>query len=148
MKVILLQDVVNLGKKGEIVDAAEGFCRNFLLPRKLAKEASVANVNQAKKDQATAAHRAARAKDEATVLGAQLEKIVVDLKVRLGEGGKMFGSVTSKDVADALNAQTGLAVDRRKVELKEQIKAPGTYTAVAKLHKDVTATFIVKVSGE
>ncbi len=148
MKVILLQDVANLGKKGEIVEAAEGFGRNYLLPRKLAKEASAANINQAKKDQATAAHRAARAKDEAVVLGSQLEKTTVTIKVRLGEGGKMFGSVTSKDVAEALVRQTGLDLDRRKVELKEQIKAPGTYTALARLHKDVATTFTVVVTAD
>ena len=148
MKVILLQDVKNLGKKGEIVETAEGYGRNYLLPRKLAKEANAANVNQAKKDQATAAHRAAQAKDEAVVLGAQIEKVVVTLKVRLGENGKMFGSVTSKDVAEALVKQTGLDIDRRKVELKDAVKGLGEYNAVAKLHKDVTAPFKVIVAAE
>lgn len=148
MKVILLQDVKNLGKKGEIVETAEGYGRNYLLPRKLAKEANAANVNQAKKDQATAAHRAAQAKDEAVVLGAQIEKVTVKVAVRLGENGKMFGSVTSKDVAEALVNQTGLDIDRRKVELKDAVKGLGEYSAVAKLHKDVTATFKVIVTAE
>ena len=88
MKVILLQDVKNLGKNGDIVETAEGYGRNFLLPRKMAKEATTANLNQAKKDQATAKHRAAQAKDEAVVLGAQVEKVVVVLKVRVGENGR------------------------------------------------------------
>lgn len=148
MKVILLQDVKNLGKKGEIVETAEGYGRNYLLPRKLAKEANAANVNQAKKDQATAAHRAAQAKDEAVVLGAQIEKVTVKLTVRLGENGKMFGSVTSKDVAEALVKQTSLDIDRRKVELKDAVKGLGEYSAVAKLHKDVTAAFKVIVAAE
>ena len=148
MKVILLQDVKKLGKKGEIVETAEGYGRNYLLPRKLAKEANVANVNQAKQDQATAAHHAAQQRDEAIVLGAQVEKVVVSLPVRVGENGKMFGSVTSKDVAEALIKQTGLKIDRRKIELKTAVKGLGEYTAVAKLHPDVTSEFKVVVVAE
>lgn len=148
MKVILLTDVKGLGKKGEIVETAEGYGRNYLLPRKLAKEASVMNVNQAKKDQATAAHRAAQAKDEAVVLGAQVEKVTVVVKVRVGENGKMFGAVASKDVAEALIKQTGIEIDRRKIELKAPVKALGEYSAVAKLHPEVTSQFKVVVEAE
>ena len=148
MKVILLQDIKSLGKKGDIVETAEGYGRNYLLPRKLAKEATTANVNQAKKDQATAAHRAAQAKDEAIVLGAQIEKVVVNMTMRMGDNGKVFGSINSKDVAEALVQQTGLDIDRRKVELKNAIKGLGEYTAVAKLHPDVTAKFKVMVVKE
>lgn len=148
MKVILLQDVKSLGKKGDIVETAEGYGRNYLLPRKLAKEANAANVNQAKADKATAAHRAAQAKDEAVVLGAQVEKVVVTIKMRLGENGKMFGSVTSKDVAEALIKQTGLNIDRRKIELKNSVKSLGEYSAVAKLHPEVTSQFKVMVVAE
>ncbi len=148
MKVILLQDVKSLGKKGDIVETAEGYGRNYLLPRKLAKEATAANLNQAKADKATAAHRAAQARDEAVVLGAQVEKVVVVMKVRVGENGKMFGAVTGKDVAEALVKQTGLNIDRRKIELKNAIKSLGEYTAAAKLHTDVTAVFKVLVEAE
>ncbi|MDO4177891.1 MAG: 50S ribosomal protein L9 [Phascolarctobacterium sp.] len=148
MKVILLADVKNVGKKGEIVETAEGYGRNYLIPRKLAKEANSANVNQAKKDQATAAHRAAQAKDEAIVLGAQVEKVTVIVKVRVGENGKMFGSVASKDVAEALIKQTGLSIDRRKIELKTAVKSLGEYVAVAKLHPEVTSQFKVVVEAE
>lgn len=148
MKVILLQDIKSLGKKGDIVETAEGYGRNYLLPRKLAKEANAANLNQAKQDKATAAHRAAQQKDEAVVLGAQVQKVVVHLKVRLGDNGKMFGSVTSKDVAEALIKQTGIQIDRRKVELKTAVKGLGEYNAVAKLHTDVTAEFKVIVEAE
>ena len=147
MKVILLQDVKNLGKKGDIVEAADGYARNFLLARKIAKEASVANVNQAKQDKAVASHRAAQQKDEAVVLGAQIEKVVVNIKVQLGANGKMFGSVTSKDVAEALIKQTGIQIDRRKVELKTAVKGLGEYDAVAKLHPEVTSAFKVVVSA-
>lgn len=148
MKVILLQDIKSLGKKGDIVETAEGYGRNYLLPRKLAKEANAANLNQAKQDKATAAHRAAQQKDEAVVLGAQIQKVIVKIKVRLGENGKMFGSVTSKDVAEALIKQTGIEIDRRKVELKTAVKGLGEYTAVAKLHTDVTAEFKVVIEAE
>lgn len=148
MKLILLQDVKNLGKKGDIVETAEGYGRNFLLPRKLAKEATAANLNQAKADKATAAHRAAQAKDEAVVLGAQIEKLAVKIRARMGENGKMFGSVTSKDVAEALVKQTGLDIDRRKIELKGAVKGLGEYAAVAKLHPEVTASFKVLVEAE
>ena len=142
MKVILLQDVKNLGKKGDIVETAEGYGRNYLLPRKMAKEANAANLNQAKKDQATQAHRAAQRKD------AQLKKVHVVVKVRVGENGKMFGSVTSKDVAEALIEQTKLDIDRRKVELKGAVKGIGEYTAVAKLHPEISAEFAVTVAAE
>ena len=148
MKVILLQDVKSLGKKGDVVETAEGYGRNYLLPRKLAKEANAANLNQAKQDKATAAHRAAQARDEAVVLGAQIEKVVLVLKVRVGENGKMFGSITSKDVAEALIEQTKIELDRRKIELKEAVKGLGEYTAVAKLHTEVTASFKVIVEAE
>ena len=142
MKVILLQDIKSLGKKGDIVETAEGYGRNYLLPRKLAKEANAANLNQAKQDQANAARRAA------TVLAAQIEKVTVTLKVRVGDNGKMFGSVASKDVAEALIEQTGLDIDRRKIELKTPVKGLGNYMAVAKLHPEIAADFAVVVEAE
>ena len=145
MKVILLQDVKNLGKKGDIVETAEGYGRNYLLPRKMAKEANAANLNEAKQNKATEAHRAAQRKDEAVMLAAQLKKVHVIVKVRVGDNGKMFGSVTSKDVAEALIEQTKLDIDRRKVELKSAVKGVGEYTAVAKLHPEISAEFAVTV---
>ncbi|MGE4588491.1 MAG: 50S ribosomal protein L9 [Acidaminococcaceae bacterium] len=149
MKVILLQDIKSLGKKGDIVEASDGYVRNYLLPKNLAKEASAANVNQAKKNQETAAHRAAQKRDEAKVLAAQIEKVTVKLKVRVGENGKMFGSVASKDVAEALIKQTELEnIDRRKIELKNAVKGLGVYTAVAKLHPEIAAEFKVEIEAE
>lgn len=145
MKVILLQDVKTLGKKGNIVEVAEGYGRNFLLPRKMAKEANVANVNQAKADAATAAHHAAVRKDEAVVLAAQLKKVVVDIPVKIGANEKLFGTVTVKDIADGLKSQIGLEIDRRKLELKTPVKGLGMHTVIAKLHPEVNSEFQINV---
>lgn len=148
MKVILLSDVKNLGKKGDIVETAEGYGRNYLIPRKLAKEANTMNMNQALQDKKVAEHRAAQRKDEAVMLAAQVEKVTVKLKLKVGANGKLFGAVTSKDVAEALIQQTGLEVDRRKIELNDTVKLPGSYTAVAKLHPEISAKFNVIVETD
>ena len=148
MKVILLSDVKNLGKKGDIVEKAEGYGRNYLIPRKLAKEANTMNMNQALQDKKVAEHRAAQRKDEAVMLAAQVEKGTVKLKLKVGANGKLFGAVTSKDVAEALIKQTGLEVDRRKIELNDTVKLPGSYTAVAKLHPEISAKFNVIVETD
>ena len=148
MKVILLSDVKNLGKKGDIVETADGYGRNYLIPRKLAKEASAVNMNQALQDKKVAEHRAAQRKDEAVMLASQVEKVTVKLKLKVGANGKLFGAVTSKDVAEALIKQTGLEVDRRKIELGETVKLPGSYTAVARLHPEISARFNVIVEAD
>ena len=148
MKVILLSDVKNLGKKGDIVETAEGYGRNYLIPRKLAKEANTMNMNQALQDKKVAEHRAAQRKDEAVMLAAQVEKVTVKLRLKVGANGKLFGAVTSKDVAEALIKQTGLEVDRRKIELNDTVKLPGSYTAVAKLHPEISAKFNVIVETD
>ena len=148
MKVILLDEVKKMGKKGDIIEVSEGYARNFLLPKQLAAVATDANVNQAKQNKATEAHKAQRNLDEARVLASQIAKVTVTMYVRVGENGKLFGSVVAKDVAEALIKQTGLTVDRRKVELKEPVKALGNYKAVVKLHTDVTAEFTVEVKEQ
>ncbi len=148
MKVILLDEVKKMGKKGDIIEVSEGYARNFLLPKKLAAPATDANVNQSKQNQATEAHKAQRRLDEARVLASQISKVTVAMNLRVGENGKLFGSVTGKDVAEALIKQTGLDIDRRKVELKEPVKALGTYRAVVKLHTEVTAEFVVDVRAQ
>ena len=146
MKVILLSDVKKLGKKGDIVETAEGYGRNYLIPHKLAQEATAVNLNQAVRDRKVAAHRAAQRHDEAVVLAAQLEKVTVHMSLKVGANGKLFGAVTSKDVAEALIRQTGLDIDRRKIELKHKVTAPGVYPAVARLHPEISAQFNVEVT--
>lgn len=148
MKVILQQDDKKLGKRGDIVNVSEGYARNFLLPKKLAIPATEANLNQAKQQKAASEFRSRAREDEARVLANQLSKIELPIKAKVGESGKLFGSVTAKDVADALLKETGLDIDRRKIELPEQVKKTGEYKAVAKLHAGIAAEFTVRVLEE
>ena len=148
MKVILQQDVKKVGSKGDIVEVSEGYGRNFLLPKKLAVEATVANLETAKQKANAAARKKQQATDEARLLAAQLEKVSVKVAVRLGEGGKLFGSVTGKDVADALQKEKGIEVDRRKIALKSEVTGPGEYEAVIKVHPEIQSTIGVLVVAE
>ena len=148
MKVILQQDVKKVGSKGDIVEVSEGYGRNFLLPKKLAVEATAANLETAKQKANSAARKKQQAADEARLLAAQLEKVSVKVAVRLGEGGKLFGSVTGKDVADALMKEKGIEVDRRKIALKSEVTGPGEYEAVIKVHPEIQSTIGVLVVAE
>lgn len=148
MKVILQQDVKKVGSKGDIVEVSEGYGRNFLLPRKLAVEATAANLETAKQKANSAARKKQQATDEARLLAAQLEKVSVKVAVRLGEGGKLFGSVTGKDVADALMKEKGIEVDRRKIALKSEVTGAGEYEAVIKVHPEIQSTIGVLVVAE
>ena len=148
MKVILQQDVKKVGNKGDIVEVSEGYGRNFLLPRKLAVEATAANLETAKQKANSAARKKQQATDEARLLAAQLEKVSVKVAVRIGEGGKLFGSVTGKDVADALMKEKGIEVDRRKIALKSEVTGAGEYEAVVKVHPEIQSTIGVLVVAE
>ncbi len=148
MKVILQQEVKGLGKKDTIVEVSEGYARNFLLPKKLALPATEGTVKQIKAQQAAQARRDQQAMDEARMLASQLSKVSVTIGVKTGEGGKLFGSVSGKDVAEAIERQHGLAIDKRKVELKETVKSLGEYTATVRVHPDVSAQVSVHVVGE
>ena len=144
MKVILKQDAKKLGSKGDIVEVAEGYGRNFLIPHKLAAPASAENVNIARAQAASKKRKKQQETDEAKLLAAQLDKVSVDIHVRIGEGGKLFGSVTGKDVADALS-QKGIDVDKRKISIKGEVTGIGVYDAVIKVHPETTAVIKVNV---
>ena len=148
MKVILQQDIKKVGSKGDIVEVSEGYGRNFLLPKKLAVAATAANLETAKQKANSAARKKQQATDEARLLAAQLEKVSVKVAVRIGEGGKLFGSVTGKDVADALAKEHGIDVDRRKISLKSEVTGTGEYEAVIKVHPEIQSTIGVVVVAE
>mgnify|MGYP001807309487 CR=1 FL=1 len=117
MKVVLLQDVKKLGKKGEIMEVAEGYARNFLMPQKLVAQATKDTLNQLQQQKSAAADRQKRQLEEAKLLAAQLGAIDVKVVAKAGEGGRLFGAITTKDIADAAKAQHGVELDRRKMEL-------------------------------
>lgn len=148
MKVILLKDVPGQGKRGDIINVAEGYARNYLLPRNLASEASQGKMKELAERQQANALKGEKIKREAEELAAKLEKVTVVVQTKAGEGGKLFGSVNNKDVCDAMALQHRIQLDKKKVVLKEPIKQLGDYAAVAKLHPDVHAEIKVKVIGE
>lgn len=148
MKVILKADVKKVGKAGEIVEVAEGYGRNFLLPKGLAAEANAQNLNLARQKAGAAAHKKAQEADEARLLAAQLDKVEAVIPVRVGDGGKLFGSVTGKDVADALKKAHGIALDKRKIALAPEVTGPGEYEAVIKVHPEVTSRIKVRIVAE
>ena len=139
MKVILLQDVKGVGKKDEIINAADGYVRNFLFPKKLAMEANKANMAALEKAQKALAAGKAKELAEAKDLKALIESKTITLAFKTGGADKLFGSVTNKELAEALLAQTGLEIDRKKITIPEAIKKLGEHKAEIKLHTDVTA---------
>ena len=147
MKVILQADVKNIGKKGEIVEVADGYGRNFLLPKKLALPASSENMNVAKAQAGAKARRDAMAEDEARLMAAQLEKVTVEIPVRIGENGRLFGAVTGKDVAEALKKKN-IDIDRRKISIQGEVTGEGLYEAVVKVHPQITTTIQIHVRKE
>lgn len=148
MKVILLQDVKTLGKKGEIVNVSDGYARNALLPKKLAVEANSKNLNDLKLQKQHADKVAQENLEKAQELAATIEKQKVVLKIKTGEGGKLFGSISTKEIAQAAKEQTGLELDKKKMQLSEPIKALGTYEVPVKLHPKVSAKLSVQVMEE
>lgn len=148
MKVILLEDVKSLGKKGEIVNVSDGYARNFVLPKKLGVEANSANRNNLKLQKANAEKVAREQLEAAQELAEVLKTKEVVLKMKSGEGGKVFGSVSSKEIAAEAKAQCGLEIDKKKIQLPEPIKALGVYEVNIKLHTKVTGQLKVKVVEE
>lgn len=147
MKVILLQDVKGQGKQGEVKNVSEGYARNFLLPRKLAIEANDANMNQLKEKWQAKERKEAQDLAHAQDLKRRLEELKVVLHTHAGEGGRLFGAVTTKHIGDALHEQ-GVQVDRRKIVLSEPIKSLGGHQVEVKLHPEVTARLAVFVEAE
>ena len=146
MQVVLLEDVKTLGKKGQIVNVNDGYARNFILPKKLGVEATPKNLNDLKLQQANADRIAAEQLAAAKELGAKLDESSVTLTIKAGEGGRAFGSVSSKEIAAALKEQHGIELDKKKIQLGESLKNFGNYEVAVKLHPQVTGKFTVKVT--
>ena len=145
MKVILLQDVNKLGKKGDVVKVNDGYARNFILPKKLGLEATEKNLKDLAIQKAEEEKRQQELFEEAKALGAELEKKVVKLQIKGGEGGRTFGSVTAKEIAAGLKEQYDIDIDKKKLVLADAIKSAGTFKAGVRLHPKVTADLSVQV---
>ena len=147
MKLILKADVKGLGKKDEMVEASDGYARNYLIPRGLGVEASTANINQMRDKQKAAANKQQREVDYANTFKEKLDGKTVEVKARAGENGKLFGAIGAKDIADAIEAQFGLEIDKKKIVLDEPIKATGAKEVTIKLFQGINAKVNVDVKG-
>ncbi len=145
MKVILLEDVKNLGKKGQLVEVSDGYARNYIFAKKLGVEATSKNLNDLKLQKAHEDKLAAQKLEDARAFAAELEKVQVVLKLKIGEGGKLFGSVSSKEIAQAVKEQFRLEIDKKKLVLPNPIKTVGTTIVPVKLHPQVTGELKVVV---
>ncbi len=145
MKVVLLQDVKDLGKKGELVNASDGYARNFLFPRKLAVEATTGRLKEIEDKKAAEKNRKEKELSAAKELADKLSKLEVLFRTKAGENGKLFGSITGKDVAEAIKAQHKIEVDKKKIVLHDAIKALGTYQVEIKVYPEVSTKISVKV---
>ena len=146
MKVILLQDVKGKGKKGQMLEVSDGYARNFMLPRKIAVEATADAVNTMRMNDKATQERIAREKAEAMEISRKLREMTVTVTAKGGGAGRLFGSVTNQEIADAL-AKTGIKLDKRKIIIAEPIKNVGTYTVTCKLGYEITAPLAVKIEG-
>lgn len=148
MKIILLEDVKGLGEKDELVNAKTGYARNYLFPRGLALEATSANVKKWEEDMKDKENKEDNKKEEALELKKQIEEVVVELKSKAGEGGRLFGSITSKDIGEALEKQHKIKIDRRKLELKDNIKSSGETIVDVRVYPEVVASLKINVTVE
>jgi large subunit ribosomal protein L9 len=147
MKVILKEDVKNIGSMGQILDVADGFARNYLVPRGLAMEANVKNIKSLEHAKKVIQEKAKKVKNQAEDLSTRIANITVVIKAKAGEEGKLFGSVTTMDIAEQLKNE-GIDIDKKKISLDEPIKRLGTYTVNIKLHPEVSTPVQVEVVGE
>lgn len=145
MEVILLQDVKSLGKKGELVKINDGYARNYILPKKLGVEANAKNLNDLKLQKAAEEKRKKEILDEATALGKEIEAKTLVMAIKSGEGGRTFGSISTKEIAAELKVQYNIEIDKKKLVLADPIKSVGTHIVGVKLHPEVTVELKVKV---
>ena len=145
MKVILLQDVRGKGKKGQMLEVSDGYARNYMLPRKIAIEATADAVNTMRMNDKATQERIAKEKAEAMEDSKKLREMTVVVNAKGGGNGRLFGSVTNQEIADALKAKTGIALDKRKIVITDAIKNVGTYTVTCKLGYEITAPLTVKI---
>ena len=145
MKVIFLQDVKGKGKKGQMAEISDGYARNYLLPKKLAVEATADAINTMRMNDKAAAEKAAKERAEALEISKKLREMTVVVTAKGGGAGKLFGSVTSQEIADALKAASGIVIDKRKIVMSDPIKNVGTYTVQCKLGYEITAPLTVKI---
>ena len=145
MKVILLQDVRGKGKKGQMLEVSDGYARNYMLPRKIANEATADAVNTMRMNDKATQERIAKEKAEAMEVSKKLREMTIVVNAKGGGNGRLFGSVTNQEIADALKAKTGIALDKRKIVITDAIKNMGTYTVTCKLGYEITAPLTVKI---
>ena len=148
MKVILLQDVKGKGKKGQMIEVSDGYARNFMLPRKLAGEATTDAINTMRMNDKATQERIAREKAEAMALATKLREMTLVVTAKGGGSGRLFGSVTNQEIADALKAKAGITIDKRKIVIADPIKTVGTYTVTCKLGYEITAPLTVKIEEQ
>lgn len=145
MKVILLKDVKAQGKKGDVINVSDGYANNFLLKRGLAAPATNDNMNKLNNEKSAQAHRKEVERNAALALKEVIQDKTVSLQAKAGDGGRLFGSVTTMDIADAIKKEWNVELDKRKIMLNDPIKSIGSYTVEAKIHPEVTATFTVAI---
>lgn len=145
MKVILLQDIKGKGKKGQCIEMSDGYARNYLLPRKMAVEANADNLNTMRMNDKAAAEKAAKERAEAMDISKKLREITVTVTAKGGGSGRLFGAVTSSEIAESLKAQHGITIDKRKIVIDEPIKNAGTYTLKCKLGYEIVGELTAKI---
>ena len=145
MKVILLQDVKGKGKKGQMIEVSDGYARNFMLPKKLAMEATADAINTMRMNDKAAAEKAAKEKAEALAISKELRAMTLVVTAKGGGAGRLFGSVTNQEIADTLKAKSGIVLDKRKIVIADPIKNVGTYTVTCKLGYEISAPLTVKI---
>lgn len=147
MKIILLEDVKSVGKKGELVELKDGYAKNFIIPKKLGIEATNANMNDLKLQKKNEEKHAQEQLEAAQALAAEIEKMTVKLEIKAGEGGKTFGSISSKEIARAVSDQYGREIDKKKIQMQDAIKTAGAHEVVIKLHPKVSVKLKVQVAS-